>query len=126
MGKDLLTQRRQSKMIAIITQEEKLFSDTIGITKVDGKKLGKLRGGPTIEVLPGEHTLEVNLTPETFLPLGILASKMYRKTISFMAEAGHVYIVRGKVEARGARWIWIEDKETNEVVGGEKPEEPEE
>ena len=89
----------------------------VGITKVDGKGPGKARVSSVIEVLPGEHTLEVNVIG----PHRGIFSPIYKRNITFMAEAGHVYIVYGKLDGEN-RWIWIEDKENNEVVAGEKPQ----
>lgn len=113
--------------IAIILPDEALktaFTGSIAIPKVDGKGAEKARVSSAIEVLPGEHTIEVRLLPSPFEPGGILGFKVYRKHLTFIAEAGHVYIVCGKREITGGkrRWVWIVDKKTNEVVAGEKPE----
>ncbi|UCG50937.1 MAG: hypothetical protein JSW58_12150 [Candidatus Latescibacterota bacterium] len=42
------------------------------------------------------------------------------RTLSFRAEGGHTYQVKG-IEEDGRVWIWIEDTYTHAIVGGEKP-----
>jgi hypothetical protein len=106
--------------IATIKIEQRLFTG-IGILKVDGKKPDKIRVEDIIEVLPGEHTLEVTLRS---IPGGLL-SPTYKRIITFKAEAGHVYIVSGMKKKWGGKkiWFWIKDMETNEVLDGRKPPE---
>ena len=70
------------------------------------------------EMLPGKHEVTIKLV-EPFMP------PIWR--FSFVAEAGHVYQVEAYWKTEGLRvvgnqmWIWIVDKETGEVVAGERP-----
>jgi len=82
--------------------------DGAGILQVDGKKRGFF--DKIVEVLPGEHTLVVQVHS---------AGVARNKALTFNARAGHVYRVDGKV-SRGNAIAWIEDETTNEVVAGER------
>lgn len=70
------------------------------------------------EMLPGNHEVTIKLV-EPFIP------PIWR--FSFVAEAGHVYQVEAYWKSEGLHvvgnqmWIWIVDKETGQVVAGEKP-----
>ena len=79
--------------------------------------------GGNIEALPGTHTLEVSVTQRLGGPaslLGTLSEKRARGNITLDAEAGHVYIVDGRV-VDGQAALWIEDENTRQVVAGRKP-----
>lgn len=97
------------------------------IAAIDGQKLGK----GAAEVLPGRHTvataaaLFMGYEITTFVP---------EKPFTFDAQAGHTYRVMGHFFVEPAPifaifsdseetppTIWIEDKESKEVVAGEKP-----
>jgi hypothetical protein len=42
--------------------------------------------------------------------------------VTLNAEAGHIYIVNGKVIAYNNYFAWIVDKETGLIVAGAKPD----
>ncbi len=70
------------------------------------------------EMLPGKHEVTIKLIEPHF------GHPIWR--FSFVAEAGHVYIVDGYWKVEGYlhvvdKQIWIIDKETGQVVAGEKP-----
>ncbi|MEE8303541.1 MAG: hypothetical protein V3S24_14030 [Candidatus Tectomicrobia bacterium] len=93
------------------------------ITVVDGQKLPKRFDSGKIAIKPGTHTVAVVLA----VPRGggfALYTTYIRipafKPISFEAEAGHTYLVGGKLRSSGPV-IWIEDKKTKQVIAGTKP-----
>jgi hypothetical protein len=43
-----------------------------------------------------------------------------RKRITFTAKLGHKYVLKGDVD-EPKFWIWVEDAESDEVVGGKEP-----
>ncbi|MFH2012352.1 MAG: hypothetical protein ABIJ37_06615 [Pseudomonadota bacterium] len=98
---------------------KRLFSIPLcAIAAVDGKIMSD-DFTMEAEMLPGKHEVTIKLI-EPFIP------PIWR--FSFVAEAGHVYQVDGywKVEkywhvVGNQIWIWIIDKETGQVVAGEKP-----
>ena len=75
------------------------------------------------EVLPGRHTLGV-IVPTT----GFNFEKRNPIPMSFHAEAGHTYVVRGKNEGvqpfgiGGTPEAWIEDSTSGDTVAGRHPD----
>jgi hypothetical protein len=106
--------KRASHEVAVITSNllAGLF-DTAYILQIDGKDLGAT--DDNVEVLPGKHTVKIGVSTG-------LGYQQYigNKTISFEAIAGHTYQVNGKIR-KGDTFAWIEDKNTGELVAGEKP-----
>ena len=68
-------------------------------------------------VLPGEHAITIRL--ERCNPLW--CTHAY-KSVTLNAEAGHIYIVNGKIIAYDNYFAWIVDKETGLIVAGAKPD----
>jgi hypothetical protein len=88
----------------------------IVVREVDGKDVGFNPGD--IHVLPGMHTVKIRVTHSH----GYLGTMMSSGTVNLYAEAGHTYMVDGRIYRLGERvWIWIVDEETGEVVAGMKP-----
>lgn len=98
------------------------------IGAVDGQELGK----GAAEVLPGRHT--VSTAAALFMGYGI-TTFVPEEPFTFDAQAGHTYQVMGYFfvapggilgllddSEETPPTIWIEDKESKEVVAGEKPE----
>ncbi len=95
--------------VAIIkTNMESWFRNT-WISEIDGKPVGIMN--TKVEVLPGVHTVRIKVKDSEF------AQPVYVgvDTISFEAEAGHVYRVDGKVR-RVEAVTWVIDEETNAPV----------
>lgn len=103
------------------------FLERTYIVAVDGQELGK----GAAEVLPGRHT--VSTAAALFLGYEITMF-VPEEPFTFDAQAGHTYQVMGHFFVEPAPifaifsdseetppTIWIEDKESKEVVAGEKP-----
>ena len=89
--------------------------DQATIYAVDGVKSGISE--INAEVLPGEHTIAIRLDK--------VRSPMFywtHRTLMLNAEAGHIYIVHGKVIDEETAYAWIVDKETGLIVAGSKPD----
>ena len=69
------------------------------------------------EVLPGKHAITIRLD-KVRSPMFYWANR----TLILNAEAGHVYVVHGKIIDEDNVFAWIVDKETGLVVSGEKPD----
>ena len=69
------------------------------------------------EVLPGEHTITIKLDK-------VRSPVFYwtHRTLTINAEAGRTYIVNGEIIDEDNVFVWIVDKETGNVVAGEKPD----
>jgi hypothetical protein len=92
------------------------------ITRINDRAVEKFGGN--IEALPGSYVLVVRVTNRLGGPGSLssaLTEKQGRGSITLEAEAGHVYIVNGKVSDGQAAILWIEDERTHEVVAGKKP-----
>ena len=98
--------------VAIIKPKIISWKYTAYIESVDGNPI---EGSFKAEVLPGKHTVVIGA-----IFIRSLGGKMISETISLDARAGHVYRVRAKVK-NTKMFLWMEDKETKEVVGGVKP-----
>lgn len=86
------------------------------VREVDGKKVGFNPGD--IHVLPGLHTVKIRVTHS----YGYLGTIMASGTVTLNAEAGHTYMVDGRIYRFGENvWVWIVDEDTDEVVAGMKP-----
>jgi len=70
-----------------------------------------------VAVLPGEHAIMIRL--ERCNPLWCTYK---RKSVTLDAEAGHIYIVNGKIIDYDNYFAWIVDKETGLIVAGAKPD----
>ena len=68
-------------------------------------------------VLPGEHRIKIR----PYKTAGIASYWAYR-TVVLNAEAGHTYKVAGKIIDEDSIWVWIEDKDTGQIVAGSKPD----
>jgi len=88
------------------------------IVAVDGESVygGIWSSGDTVEILPGKHEVSIGLI---YMGLNTLKFGQFQ-TFSFVAEAGHVYKADGNWNS-GDNQIWIIDKESGQVVAGEKP-----
>ena len=92
------------------------LSGGIIVREVDGKDVG-LNPGDVL-VLPGKHTVKIRVTHS----LGYLGTIMASGTVTIFAEAGHTYMVDGRIYQFGESvWVWIVDEETGQVVAGMKP-----
>lgn len=67
-----------------------------------------------IELGVGRHEINVQVGEAKGTKFPIL------RTISFDALGGHAYQVKG-LDWDKRIWVWIEDTDTGQVVGGEKP-----
>jgi len=102
--------RKSAHDVAILkTNVGELTFDTVWIDLVDGKNL--VRAYSEIEVLPGRHSVRVQLSS------GFIKTN---RIVSFEANAGRTYHVKGVILRSGSR-AWIEDDSTGEIVAGEKP-----
>lgn len=91
------------------------------VIRMDQEPVGNIGG--IIEALPGRHTLDVGVAQRLGGPgslLGMATEKRARGTLMLEAEAGHAYIVDGRVVDDQAV-LWIEDEKTTQVVAGRKP-----
>ena len=90
-----------------------LHPTNVQIGAIDGEeiKYGFFESG-NLEVKPGKHSIAVRLTQSggLYAPANVTPFVV----LSFEAEAGHTYVVYGKMPGS----IWIEDAETHEIVGG--------
>ena len=113
--------------VAIIEPMDAFLERTY-IVAVDGQELGE----GAAEVLPGRHT--VSTAAALFMGSGI-TTFVPEEPFTFDAQAGHTYQVMGYFfvapggilgllddSEETPPTIWIEDKESKEVVAGEKPE----
>ena len=82
------------------------------IAEVNGKERGFFE--ERAEVLPGEHTVKIRVSRDTFF-----GKTIGNKTLTFQAKTGHTYKVDGTISG-GDAFAWIVDETNNEVVAGEK------
>lgn len=114
--------------VAIIEPMDGFFDRTY-IVAVDGQQLGK----GAAEVLPGRHS--VWAAARLFMGSGGITTFVPEEPFTFNAQAGHTYQVMCHFfiepplifaifsdSEETPPTIWIEDKESKEVVAGEKPE----
>jgi len=102
--------RRPAHDVAILkTNVGEATFDTVWIDRVDSRDL--VIAYSDIAVLPGRHSVRIQLTS------GFLRAN---EIVSFDANAGRTYHVKGVIRRNGTR-AWIEDDSTGEVVAGEKP-----
>jgi len=104
-----------AEQVAIIEPNYGSFTDSAYVKVIDGKKLGVLQIYNKIGVIPGEHTVDIYMSTG----LGIHQARG-RITLSFGAQAGHIYKVYGKIR-KGEPWAWIIDASSDEIVAGKKP-----
>ncbi|MEJ2107734.1 MAG: hypothetical protein P8X48_10495 [Acidiferrobacteraceae bacterium] len=106
-----------AEQVALIKGSYHAFGTSTSITAIDGKR-GMTWTTGEVEALPGSHELELLLQSPVY---GVYTFSTYaRARIAFMAEAGHVYRVEGKIR-HGKVWAWILDEGDNSIVGGTKP-----
>ncbi len=105
-------------------------SAAVVIKKVDGIETKMQKGAlnPRVEILPGEHTFEIEL----FKSVSTEVSRSYgstfkefrvKKSVVLHAEAGHIYQVYAMLDPELTfPWFWwVEDKTGGKVVAGTKP-----
>ena len=103
--------------VARLKGKRLFFLPLCAIAAVDGKIMSE-DFTMEAEMFPGKHEVTIKLA-EPFIP------SIWR--FSFIAEADHVYQVEAYWKTEGwhvvdnQMWIWIVDKETGQVVAGEKP-----
>ena len=87
----------------------------VSIRSVDGRSLGF--GNRYAEVLPGKHTVMVELTTAS----GNVTRSIQREA-TFVAKAGKTYTAEAQETGfwDTTFWVWIEDA-AGSVVGGKKP-----
>lgn len=76
-----------------------------------------------VELLPGLHELEVVVVRSIgsgYFPLSPSEDYGPRRSLSFSAEAGHVYKLHGNWNS-GDSEMWVVDEETGRVVAGKQP-----
>jgi hypothetical protein len=106
----------QEKVAVIKSNYWGHLTGAIIVREIDGKDVGFNPGD--VHVLPGMHTVKIRVTHS----LGYLGTIMASRTVNLSAEAGHTYMVDGRIYRFGESvWIWIVDEETGEVVAGMKP-----
>jgi hypothetical protein len=91
--------------------------DKAAIIGVDHDDFGAF-GHERIELLPGTH--KVYITCYHGWNVATAGLYGYNESIEFEAEAAHKYRARCKV-VDGEQWTWVEDLDSGNVVGGEKP-----
>jgi len=105
-------------------------SAAVVIKKVDGidTKMEKGALNPRLEILPGEHTLEIELlssiSTEVSSSYGTTFKEFrVKKSLVLHAEAGHNYHIYGLLDPELTfPWFWwIEDKTGGKIVAGTKP-----
>ena len=105
-------------------------SAAVIIKKVDGieTKMEKGALNPRLEILPGEHTLEIELlrsiSTEVSSSYGTTFKEFrVKKSLVLLAEAGHHYHIYGLLDPELTfPWFWwIEDKTGGKIVAGTKP-----
>jgi len=102
--------KKPSNEVAILrTNVGELTFDTAWVDLVDGRNL--IRAYSEVEILPGRHSLRIQLSS------GILKAS---RTVSFEAQAGRAYRVRGSLRS-GGTYAWIEDDRTREAIAGAQP-----
>jgi len=97
------------------------YSSEAYVIRMDQELVGKIGG--IIEALPGRHTLDVGVAQRLGGPgslLGMATEKRAQGVLTLEAEAGHVYVVDGRVVDDQAV-LWIEDEKTTQIVAGRKP-----
>lgn len=110
-------QRLTKEETALITLA---FAAGAEIVAVDGQELGVYKWN--VEVLPGAHAVRARVVQA--YEGGYISIP---KTLRLEAQAGHVYHVFGRFlgerlfSAPTDFTIWIEDKQSKEVVAGTKP-----
>ena len=91
----------------------------MGIRKVDGERIVTHGGNPirAVEVLPGDHVIEVRL----YVPPTVALSGYWSDAeLPLNAVAGTSYVVHCHRGASGAGF-WIEDGSTGRIVTGAMP-----
>ena len=90
------------------------------IKSVNGETVGFFHNKASI--LPGTNYLRVKVLMPTGSDVrGVpMIENYFIKEITFEAKAGHVYRIDGIIN-RNNQWVWVEDSESREVVGGHKP-----
>jgi hypothetical protein len=78
--------QRPETQIALLPWDE--AQEDIHLTRVDNRRISGSK--PTVELLPGYHTLEVVYTPDK-------AVRSYPVQLRFRAEAGHSYVFSAKM-----------------------------
>ena len=101
--------RLPKEEVAIIKPNMEGWFRNTWISEIDGKPVGITN--TKVEVLPGVHTLRIKVKDSEFA----LPVYMGVDTISFEAEAGHVYRVDGRIK-RVEAVTWVIDEETNAPV----------
>jgi len=105
-------------------------SATVVVNSVDNKSTNMQKSAihPRIELLPGKHTLEIELLRSINLEYSddygsTLKEYKIKKEISFKAEAGHYYQIYGLLDPdQTFPWYtWIEDKTGGKIVAGKRP-----
>jgi len=105
-----------------------LGNSKVSILNVDGKaqRVGadSVKLLNWVEVLPGPHEITLLMRAHNAGLLGLGASDIETSPVrlSFLAEAGHTYVVCGTYQLRPPEtWFWIVDQTTGEIVAGRKP-----
>jgi hypothetical protein len=98
---------------------------TVYILDIDGKEdrvsESEIKLLKRVEILPGEHTLTAIMKcHDEMTPFLTSYTETSSKTISFNVEAGHSYEVGGEIRLRQF-YLWVEDRQSKELVGGSKP-----
>ena len=104
-----------SEEVAILKADMSNIFHTAIVYAVDGIESGFNQANAV--VLPGEHIITIRIDKI----LGIVSYWAYRK-VALNAEAGHTYIVSGKIIEEDSIFAWIEEKETGLIVAGKKPD----
>jgi hypothetical protein len=105
---------RPASQVARLQPGGHLFR-AVSIRSVDDKSLGM--GNRYAEVLPGRHTVLVELTTGN----GNVTRRIQRE-VTFVAKPGQTYTVEAKETGFWSTrfWVWIEDA-TGTVIAGQKP-----
>lgn len=92
------------------------------VTAIDGRPVPVQFVGSETKVTPGSHTIDYSYS--IYRGLYAIPSHAYiDRTLTFTAEAGHLYRLYTDCAGLGSSscWSWIEDKSTETVVAGALP-----
>lgn len=117
---------KRGETISVLRAQGDALRYRVRILELDGQLIlaERLEG---VEIFPGRHRVRVriegwqNVKPaEKELDDFPDPSQAREVTLSFQAEGGRTYTVRG-VLGEDRAWAWVRDERTREVVAGERP-----
>jgi hypothetical protein len=103
---------RPRKDVAVIHGSRAVGGLRVYFTTVD--KNGEEVATYTIEVPAGRQRVTFTVASAEGSVMPVV------RTVAFIAKGGHTYRAQGSEHADRV-WLWVEDAQTHEVVGGEEP-----